>query len=141
MQLRLKVTLEKEDNQRQALKNKNCSFVDVFKVTDINQLKGLVIADVCEQSGKQLKKKSFFVRKNLPIVYEENKNVCGFVFLNTYYAIGRQQLLPLVFFLSSRILARSCKILDDLERSCQDLANMLILARSWQDVVNILPRF
>ena len=59
MQLRLKVTLKKEDNQRQALKNKNCSigsFVNVFKVTDRNQLKGLVIADVCEQSGIQLRK-------------------------------------------------------------------------------------
>ena len=42
-----------------SLKNKNGSlgsFVNVFKVTNRNQLKGLVIADVCEQSGIQLRK-------------------------------------------------------------------------------------
>ena len=42
-----------------SLKSRNGSlgsFVNVFKVTNRNQLKGLVVADVCEQSGIQLRK-------------------------------------------------------------------------------------
>ena len=39
-----------------------------------------------------------------------------------------------------KILARSCKILHDLGRSWQGLGRTLILARSCQDITNILPR-
>ena len=82
-------------------------------------------ATICGDKG------TFFSFSHVVVIYLE---IC-----TKYHDIST--LYKLTIYPRLRILARSCKILHDLERSCQDLANMLILARSRQDVVMILPRF
>ena len=73
-----------------SLKNKNGSlgsFVNVFKVTNRNQLKGLVIADVCEQSGIQLSKSTSLSTRICPSCTRKIKTFCGFILL---YNIANQ---------------------------------------------------